>query len=73
MPGFLRALNPFSRKDAVQVNRYEGFTGDSRIVLRDRRGTVKAEVPDVDTKAFGMGDELRKGGWDNRRVASMVA
>jgi hypothetical protein len=57
MPGFLRALNPFSRKDTAQVNRYEGFTGNGRIVMRDRRGTVKAEVPDADTKAFGMGDD----------------
>jgi hypothetical protein len=60
MPEFLARARDFwdgKQKDTAQLNRYEGFTGDGRVVLRDRRGTVKAEIPDVDTKGITMGDE----------------
>jgi hypothetical protein len=58
MPQFLRSLNPFSRKDTVQLNRYGGFTDDGRVVMRDSRDTVRAEAPDVETKGFGNADPL---------------
>ena len=48
MPGFFRAVKSAfggDQKDTLPVNRYEGFTGDGRVVLRDRRGTAKAEIP----------------------------
>jgi hypothetical protein len=50
MPEFLKRISPFNRKDTANVNRYEGFTGDGRVVLRDRRGTAKAEIPEVSLK-----------------------
>jgi HK97 family phage portal protein len=58
MPRFLRSINPFSQKDTAQVNTYEGFKGNGAIVMRDRRGTVKEEIPDVDSKGFGGSDPL---------------
>ena len=33
------------RKETLPVNRYEGFKENGAAVLRDRRGTVKAEIP----------------------------
>jgi HK97 family phage portal protein len=54
MPEFLRGV--FRRKDTAPVNRYEGFTSDGAVILRDRRGTRKAEIPEVDLKSAGMGD-----------------
>jgi HK97 family phage portal protein len=58
MPRFLRAVaDRFERKDSIAVNRYEGFTERGAVVLRDRRGTVKAEIPDVDSKGFSGGDD----------------
>jgi len=41
----------FGRKDTAPLTRFEGFTSEGVIVLRDRRGTRKAETPDVDTKS----------------------
>jgi hypothetical protein len=59
MPRFLKAARGFltDQKDALPVNRYEGFTSNGAVVLRDRRGTSKAEIPDVDTKGITMGDD----------------
>jgi len=56
MPRILRAVGDeiqtrFRRKETAPVNRYEGFTERGEIVLRDRRSTVKAEIPNVDLKA----------------------
>jgi hypothetical protein len=56
MPEFLRGFLS-SRKDTAPLNRYEGFTERGEIVLRDRRGTVKAEVPDADEKGFAGGSD----------------
>jgi hypothetical protein len=61
MPRFLqriltRTANP-NTSDSLPVNRYEGFQQNGAVVVRDRRGTLKAEIPDVDTKAFGMGTD----------------
>jgi phage portal protein BeeE len=53
MPQFFnRILDRLSAKDTAPVNRYEGFTSTGQVVLRDRRGTRKAEVPEVSEKAF---------------------
>jgi hypothetical protein len=58
MPRFLsNILASTSRKDTAPVNRHEGFQGNGAVVLRDRRGTVKAGFPDTETKAFGMGGD----------------
>jgi HK97 family phage portal protein len=59
---FFRAIGDeltsrFNRKDTAPVNAYEGFTGDGRVILRDRRGTRKAEIPDVDTKSGAGGSD----------------
>jgi HK97 family phage portal protein len=61
MPRFLQRIltrteNPHSTS-TVPANRYEGFNTNGGIVLRDRRGTLKAEIPDVDTKSAGMGSD----------------
>jgi len=56
MPRFLRAIG-LGRKDTAPVNRYEGFTDRGEVVLRDRRGTRKAEVPEVNLKSEALGDD----------------
>jgi hypothetical protein len=57
MPRFIDWIRNGSTKDTAPVNRYEGFTSNGAVVLRDRRGTSKAEIPDVDTKGITMGDD----------------
>jgi HK97 family phage portal protein len=58
MPEFLRPVAQFfSRKDTAPVNRYEGFTERGEVVLRDRRGTRKAEIPEVNLKSETLGDD----------------
>jgi hypothetical protein len=39
------------------VNSYEGFQSNGAVVLRDRRSTTKAEIPDVDLKSEGFGGD----------------
>jgi hypothetical protein len=52
MPEFLKGFfGGASRKDTLPVNRYEGFTAAGQMILRDRRGTRKAEIPNVDLKS----------------------
>ena len=46
------------QKDILPVNRYEGFQSDAAVVLSDRRGTVKAEMPEAEGKGFGGSDPL---------------
>src|SRR5438105_1293537 len=54
MPRFLRSIADFiDQKDTLPVNRYEGFKGDGAVVLRDRRGTAKAEIPNASEKSNG--------------------
>src|SRR3954470_12931575 len=53
MPRFLRTIADRWEKNTQPVNRYEGFKGDGAVVLRDRRGTAKAEIPSVSEKANG--------------------
>jgi Phage portal protein len=58
MPDFLReTIDYFRRKDTLPVNRYEGFTDSGAVVLRDRRGTAKAEIPNVTEKAEVLGND----------------
>jgi HK97 family phage portal protein len=61
MPEFLnrifsRAANP-SSTSTVPLNSYEGFKTDGSTVLRDRRGTRKAEIPAAEFKSAPMGDD----------------
>jgi len=63
MPRIFRAIGDefksrLSLKDTAPVNSYEGFTGSGAIVLRDRRGTSKAEVPEIAEKGFDGGNPL---------------
>jgi hypothetical protein len=56
MPRILRALGDefqsrFNRKKTAPVNQYEGFTERGEVVLRDLRGTRRAELPDINVKA----------------------
>ena len=48
----------FSLKEAGSVNGFVGFQGNGAVVLRDRRGTVKAEIPTVEEKGFSGNDPL---------------
>jgi hypothetical protein len=62
MPRFLRALGDgfnhrFSQKDIGSSNEFVGFQGNGAVVLRDRRGTRKAEIPDASTKSETLGDD----------------
>jgi hypothetical protein len=56
MPEFLSRFFP-SQRSTAPVNRFEGFTGDGRVVLRDRRNTRKAEIPNVSLKSETLGDD----------------
>src|ERR1700693_5921685 len=44
-------------KETASTNRFEGFQADGAVVLRDRRGTLKAEIPDADEKGFAGGSD----------------
>ena len=60
---FLRALgdefkSQLSQKDTAPVNAYEGFQSNGAIVLRDRRGTLKADIPEVSEKGYDGGNPL---------------
>ena len=57
MPTWL--TNIFSRsfeKEQIQPNRYEGFN-DNGVILRDRRGTLKQEMPEVTEKGIAFGSD----------------
>jgi hypothetical protein len=41
------------QKNTASVNNYEGFRANGEVVLRDRRGTVKSEIPTVSEKFVG--------------------
>src|SRR5437870_42099 len=58
MPRFLRSIaDIIDRKDTLPVNRYEGFKETGAVVLRDRRGTAKAEIPSATEKSVSLGDD----------------
>jgi phage portal protein BeeE len=79
---FLRAIGDelnhrFSRKDAGTVNEFVGFTSRGEVVLRDRRGTVKAEIPQADEKGFSGGSDplaiYKPSGFKNVDAAKAMA
>jgi hypothetical protein len=43
--------NGISRKETLPVNTFEGFQENGAVVLRDRRGTLKAETPGINEKS----------------------
>ena len=62
MPRIFRAIGDefnhrFSRKDTAPVNSFEGFTSSGAVMLRDRRGTLKAELPNVSEKSETLGSD----------------
>jgi HK97 family phage portal protein len=59
---FFRAIGDelksrFSQKDALSANEFVGFQGNGAVVLRDRRGTLKAEIPNVSEKSETLGND----------------
>jgi hypothetical protein len=53
MPEFLKAVRRFvttDQKDTAPVNSFQGFQGNGAIVVCDRRGTLKSEIPEVTGK-----------------------
>src|SRR5580692_7628007 len=62
MPRFFRAIGDelssrLNRKNAASGNEFVGFQSDGAVVLRDRRGTLKAEIPNVSEKSETLGDD----------------
>ncbi len=62
MPRIFRAIGDefksrLTQKNATSGNEYLGFQPNGAVVLRDRRGTVKAEIPDIDSKGYSGGDD----------------
>ena len=62
MPRIFRAIGDefnhrFNYKSAASGNEFVGFQANGAVVLRDRRGTLKAEIPDISTKSETMGDD----------------
>jgi len=62
MPRFFRAIGDefnhrFSRKDNASANEFVGFQANGAVVVRDRRGTLKAEIPNVSEKSETLGSD----------------
>jgi HK97 family phage portal protein len=60
MPQFLRTIADrieANRKGTITPNRFVGTTTQGAVVLEDRRGTRKAEIPNVDTKSSVLGND----------------
>ena len=57
MPRFFEWIRNGSTKDIGPVNELVGFQSNGAVVLRDRRGTLKAEIPDIDSKGYSGGDD----------------
>ena len=63
MPRIFRAIGDefnhrFSVKNTAPVNTFEGFNSRGEIIVRDRRGTLKAELPNVTEKSETLGSDL---------------
>jgi len=56
MPNWISRFIP-SQKDTAPVNRFEGFQGNGSVVVRDRRGTRRAEIPSADEKSMVLGGD----------------
>jgi hypothetical protein len=62
MPRIFRAIGSefnhrFSQKDTTPLNEFVGFQGNGAVVLRDPRGTLKAEIPNISEKSETLGDD----------------
>ena len=62
MAGFFDAIadefnSRFNRKNAASGNEFVGFQRNGAVVIRDRRGTLKAEIPNVSEKAETLGSD----------------
>jgi HK97 family phage portal protein len=55
MPDFIQRWLP-NNKNTLPVNRYSGFNNNG-IIITDRRGTKRTEMPETAEKAFGMGSD----------------
>src|ERR1700681_2932809 len=53
---FTRTANPNSN-ESVPVRQLEGFQVNGAVVFRDRRGALKAEIPDIDLKSESLGSD----------------
>jgi hypothetical protein len=56
MPEFLKSvvrLVTSRPKDTAPLNGFEGFQGNGAVDVRDRRGTLKSEIPEVVEKSIG--------------------
>ncbi len=47
----------FNRKDTLSVNIYGGFNSRGEVIVRDRRGTLKAELPNTDERSLTLGND----------------
>jgi hypothetical protein len=64
MPRIFRAIGDefnyrFNNKSGASCNEFVGFQGNGAVVVRDRRGTGKAEIPDISEKFETLGSERR--------------
>lgn len=62
MPRILRAIGDefnqrFIRKNAASANEFVGFQSNGAVVVRDRRGTLKAEIPNISEKSETLGTD----------------
>lgn len=55
MPEFITRWLP-NTKSELPVNRYSGFNNNG-VIVTDRRGTKRTEMPEVGEKAYGMGSD----------------
>jgi hypothetical protein len=62
MPPIFRAIGAefnrrFTSKNVAPGNEFVGFQSDGAVVVRDRRGTLKAEIPNISTKSETLGSD----------------
>jgi hypothetical protein len=62
MPRIFRAIGDelnqrFNRKKASSTNELIGFRDNGAVVSRDRRGTLKVEIPNVSEKSETLGSD----------------
>jgi hypothetical protein len=61
MPGIFRAIRDEiksreSQKDTLFTKEFAGFQSNGAVVLRNRRSTLKAEIPNLSEKAETLGN-----------------
>jgi hypothetical protein len=64
MPRIFHAIgdgfnHSFCVKNTTLVNEFVGFQGGGAVAIRDRRGTLKAEIPAISEKSETLGDDPR--------------